>query len=99
MAQIKANIAIDNGELVFTLDDNGIGTSESQRQDIARPFKKLHADDDFPGMGMGLAYCTVIAEVNNASLSFDESPMGGLRVVYRQQCLSEAPSLTCLSDG
>ncbi|TBR42141.1 hypothetical protein CBF23_007595 [Marinomonas agarivorans] len=71
-------------ELLFCIDDNGIGLLEHQREDITRAFKRLNSVEDYSGLGMGLTYCSYIAELNDAKLSFDNSALGGLKVTYRQ---------------
>ncbi|TXR54483.1 sensor histidine kinase [Reinekea thalattae] len=82
---LTAHLQTAESQLTFFLDDNGIGLSKEQQTDITRPFKRLHSHDDYPGLGMGLSYCKLIAELHNASLRFERSPTGGLRVIYQQR--------------
>ena len=80
----------DGNEVNFIVQDNGIGATFHQRNDMSKPFKRLNAVDDYPGIGMGLAYCAYIAELNDARLTFDESPLGGLSVNYCQPIYNES---------
>ena len=97
--QIAAYCEYDNSGLRFVIEDNGIGVRETQWQDIARPFKRLHSTDDYVGVGMGLAYCDFIAELNDATLSFDASELGGLRVTYCQPNVQLATSNISSIEG
>lgn len=84
ITQIQAHCEVIDKELIFTLEDNGLGIRESQREEVLRAFKRLHGPEDYPGLGIGLTYCDLIAELNAGSLVLDESSLGGLRVTYRQ---------------
>ena len=98
--EISARCEYVDSELFFVLDDNGIGITEPQTADITRSFKRFQSTDDYPGLGMGLAYCDLIAELNEATISFDRSPLGGLRVTYRQHISqSHAPIVTQIQKG
>lgn len=89
-----------NSKLTFTLEDNGIGASEHQRNEMARPFKRLNRPEDYPGIGMGLAYCECIAELNNAQLNFNESQLGGLCVTYTQSITQAVGgNIRCVNEG
>ena len=46
----------------ITFSDNGIGFKQEYAQSIFLIFKRLHAIQDFPGTGIGLAICKKIAE-------------------------------------
>ena len=81
-------------ELRFSLEDNGIGVSENQRKEMSRAFKRLNGRDEYPGIGMGLTYCEYIAELNNATLSFAESSLGGLLVSYSQPYIQSHTQLS-----
>jgi PAS domain S-box-containing protein len=47
-------------EYVFSVSDNGIGFDPAYAERIFRIFKRLHAQHEFPGNGIGLAVCARI---------------------------------------
>lgn len=65
----------DDGGLVFTVDDDGPGVPEDDRQRIFTPFftTKSH------GTGLGLAIAHTIAALHGGGITVDESPLGGAR--------------------
>lgn len=84
IVKISVSCTDDGSNLRFVLEDNGIGVRETQWENIPRPFKRLHSPDEYEGIGMGLAYCNFIAELNQAHLRFGTSKLGGLKVTYKQ---------------
>lgn len=80
---VECNIC--NTSIKLTIADNGIGIREANLVGFPKAFRRLNADQDYPGRGMGLMNCWMIAELNQAKLSFNEdSSLGGLSVSYEQ---------------
>ena len=50
------------GWWVFSVADNGIGIDLRYREQIFGLFKRLHAREQYPGSGLGLAVCQRIVE-------------------------------------
>ena len=46
----------------FAVRDNGIGMDAADLEKIFKPFQRLHAQEIFPGTGIGLAICRTIVE-------------------------------------
>jgi signal transduction histidine kinase len=80
--QIKVSFVISRSKIIMTIEDNGIGTTDIQREEMLRPFKRLNRIEDYPGVGMGLTYCSYIAELHKATLTFEKSNTDGLKVIY-----------------
>jgi signal transduction histidine kinase len=65
-----------DGEWLFSVRDNGIGIAEENLQQVFRPFKRLHRNDSYGGMGLGLATCKRIVEQRHHGRLWCESALG-----------------------
>jgi signal transduction histidine kinase len=52
----------ENGELIFSISDNGIGIPEHNQKEVFAMFRRLHNQTEYEGTGIGLAFCTRIVE-------------------------------------
>jgi signal transduction histidine kinase len=66
---------------VLTVDDDGDGIPEEDREVIFEPFRRLEAAADRPGSGLGLALVAQQAREHAATVQVDTSPAGGTRMV------------------
>jgi signal transduction histidine kinase len=66
----------DDGGWLFSVRDNGIGIAEENLQQVFRPFKRLHRNDSYGGMGLGLATCKRIVEQRHHGRLWCESEVG-----------------------
>jgi PAS domain S-box-containing protein len=62
---------------IFSVSDNGIGMDLAQRVEIFGMFKRLHAQDAYPGTGIGLAICKKIVEQRGGSIWVESEPGKG----------------------
>jgi len=58
----------DGDAWMFTVKDNGIGISEKDREEVFKPFKRLHGVDQYEGTGLGLATCKKIVERHDGGI-------------------------------
>ncbi|WP_160295246.1 ATP-binding protein [Geobacter sp. OR-1] len=54
-AVIEFGVSEQDGSEVYFVRDNGVGFNMRYRDNIFAPFRRLHKDEDFAGIGIGLA--------------------------------------------
>ncbi len=72
---IKMEKAAD-GQPVFMVADNGIGIPEQERENIFKPFHRLHNRSQ-SGSGLGLSICRDIVQAYNGRIWHEPAPNGG----------------------
>ena len=60
--EIQLSATQVDGGWTFTVRDNGIGVPPAYKETIFGIFKRLHANSEYSGTGMGLAICKRIVE-------------------------------------
>ena len=76
-------LAVDCGDVwEFGVSDNGIGIDPMFYDDIFRPLRKLHTDDAYPGVGMGLTLARKIVIQHGGNIELEPSDNGGLAVYF-----------------
>jgi signal transduction histidine kinase len=53
----------------ITVEDNGIGFEQEIAEKAFKPFGRLHDQERYPGIGMGLALCRKIVELHGGTIS------------------------------
>lgn len=74
------------GEAIeITVDDDGPGIPESQREDVFRPFYRLESSRNpkTGGTGLGLAIARDLVRSHGGDILLEDSPHGGLRARIR----------------
>ncbi len=66
-----------DGEVLFSVTDNGLGIDPAYRDDIFVIFKRLHTAAAYPGTGIGLALCKRMVERHHGHIWVDPAPGGG----------------------
>jgi light-regulated signal transduction histidine kinase (bacteriophytochrome) len=67
----------EGNEWVFNVRDNGIGMDPKFHGDIFRPFRRLHAEKDYPSVGMGLALAKKIVDHHGGRIWVESAPGHG----------------------
>ena len=73
--EIAANDRNEHWE--FSVSDNGIGIEEKYLDQIFELFERLHASDEYPGTGMGLATCKKIVHQHGGEIWAESEPGKG----------------------
>jgi len=83
--RVELKGSFDQGWLTITVDDDGPGIAESERDMAFRAFHRLDEsrNQDQPGSGLGLAIARDIARSHGGDLHLEDSPLGGLRARLR----------------
>jgi len=82
---VELNGCFENGWLTITVDDDGPGIPEAERDIALRAFQRLDEarNQDRPGSGLGLSIARDIARSHGGELFLEDSPLGGLRARIR----------------
>ncbi len=66
----------------FAVEDNGIGIDPMFHDDVFRPLRKLHTDEAYPGIGMGLTLARKIVLQHGGKIWIERSASGGASVRF-----------------
>lgn len=72
----------------ITLDDDGLGIPESERENVFKPFYRLDESRnlDSGGVGLGMSIARDVIRAHGGSMKLDHSPQGGLRIIISLPC-------------
>ena len=68
------------GQLVFTVQDNGAGFDPARAGTLLGVFQRLHRETEFEGVGTGLALCRAVAQRHGGSITATAVPGQGCTV-------------------
>lgn len=58
----------EGGFTVIRVTDQGAGIDEQFLTSLFEPFRRVHSRKEFPGVGLGLAYCREIVELHSGRI-------------------------------
>lgn len=76
-SRIEIDVQDEDGKLRLTIDDDGRGLADAQRERVLQ--RGVRADEQVPGSGLGLAITADLARMYGGELALSPSPLGGLR--------------------
>jgi signal transduction histidine kinase len=81
--QVQARFACEAGMSLLSVDDDGPGIPEAERQSVFKAFTRLDSSRNRQtgGYGLGLAIVARIAALHGGTARAEESPLGGARIV------------------
>jgi PAS domain S-box-containing protein len=66
--KIEFGATEDGGTIVYFIRDNGAGFDSHYAEKLFQPFRRLHSEKDFPGLGIGLAMAQCIIQRHGGSI-------------------------------
>lgn len=77
---VSANAQVAGGRVQLSIADNGAGFEERCAQGLFGVFQRLHREEEYDGVGVGLALCKLIAERHGARIAAHARPGTGCTV-------------------
>ena len=81
-AQVRLQALEVGGERVYCIDDNGAGFDPEFASKLFEPFQRLHRQDEFPGIGIGLATVRRIVQRHGGWIRGEARSGGGARFCF-----------------
>lgn len=80
--KIEISVERRNGQLIFSVADNGIGIAPAYHERIFGLFKRLHTTREYPGSGIGLSLCRRIVQMHGGTIWVESEVGKGSRFLF-----------------
>jgi signal transduction histidine kinase len=88
---VHITLAADQDGCALLIRDNGVGFEPRYASRLGTPFRRLHAEGSFPGIGLGLAAALRIIRRHHGALTIDAILQGGVTLTLRLPTLRTSP--------
>ena len=86
---IRIYAELDGNERLFCVADNGAGFDMAHSEKLFQPFQRLHRQDEFPGIGVGLATVQRIVHRHGGTITATGEPHRGATFRFSLQNVEE----------
>ncbi len=78
------------GEILVSVSDNGIGVEPEYAERVFEMFYRLHDEDEYEGVGIGLAVCQKIIQDHGGRIWLDQDHHDGARMMFTLRPVGES---------